>query len=197
MKEPDKFVSEPKGDAQKPVSWSGKQSGAVLNRPGLSYSKRTSGPGENYQSYVGRCYKCGSPDHRQASCTRGNMGPRPMGQQQDFHGQGASWNGTSQSWNQGNQQSNGPQPGASFKQRRNWYEQPHQGHQRYQGQSQGNQAQLMSQNTGVRVIVPQTDQLYQEFRNQPNESVSCDRNEQQSSVPSKPVVSDTVHKFSV
>ncbi|MCP4489588.1 MAG: hypothetical protein GY820_20070, partial [Gammaproteobacteria bacterium] len=83
-KGPDKFVSDPKGIVPKSASWSGNQSGERRFNNNTGVPQGPGGPGVNFQSYVGRCYICGSPNHRQISCTRGNMGPRPVGQQQDF-----------------------------------------------------------------------------------------------------------------
>ncbi|MCP4487129.1 MAG: hypothetical protein GY820_07410 [Gammaproteobacteria bacterium] len=127
--------------------------------------------------FTGQCYECGSYNHRRVNCPRfnhnggNNGGGRGNWNNQGFNNQRQSWNNnansnTNQNWrnNTGqNQWGNAPNQGGyqgnrgqDNNQRRNWYEQPYQGNQRYQPQNQN--AGNWNNNTGNQSHRPPTQQ---------------------------------------
>ncbi|MCP4491219.1 MAG: hypothetical protein GY820_28475, partial [Gammaproteobacteria bacterium] len=109
--------------------------------------------------FAGACYECGSHEHRKVNCPRfsnnggNNGGGRGNWNNTGFNNQRQNWNNNAggnanQNWQSNNntgqnQGGNAPNQGGyqgnrwqDNNQWRDWYEQPYQGNQRYQPQSQ-------------------------------------------------------------
>ncbi|MCP4494965.1 MAG: hypothetical protein GY820_47840, partial [Gammaproteobacteria bacterium] len=117
--------------------------------------------------FTGQCFECGSYNHRRINCPRfnnngnNNGGGRGGWNNQGFNNQRQNWNNNANNnqnpnWRKStgqNQWGSAPNQGGyqgnrwqDNNQRRNWYEQPYQGNQRYQPQNQ--QTGNWNNNTG-------------------------------------------------